>query len=571
MPRAHDLRGSLKVALIAGAMVLFTHSATAQSASDASLRGTDAATFTLTGTVINSVTGEPISRALVQVDGPQIRNLSGITRVRMAELDAMPGVPVTLTDRDGHFKFEGLPRSSARIVAKKPGFFNPFELGEGWLTGATEVNPELPAVTLKLIPEAVITGQITNEKGEPLEGVEVRISAFLGVNGRKQLVQPKTARTDEDGVFRAAELPPGTYYVATAVYANRFGFGAPKTAYPVTYYPGVSEFAEATPVPLAAGERAKLDLSVKERPVVKIAGVVTGYPSGEGVNLQFLNQSGDTISLDEQFDTQTGKFEGHVVASGLCTIKADVGSEGPLPQRLRAQLTFDPASTKPLQVHVVPAASIPVVVRTERAKPEPQSAGRVLLSLTGNAMPASIVLHAADFRQSEAGTVAEPAPDGASLVLRNVDPGRYRVDVRPNGLGGSWYVSAVEYGGTNLLQEDLTVTPGQISTLEVVLRDDGAVLQGSVRSGETGTRAAVLVVPDSAPLDPKMAVAGDNGVFRIDGLAPGDYKVFAFDRLDGLEYANGAALEQYASKAVQVSLRANDNATVTVDVIPRGE
>ncbi len=68
-----------------------------------------------------------------------------------------------------------------------------------------------------------------------------------------------------------------------------------------------------------------------------------------------------------------------------------------------------------------------------------------------------------------------------------------------------------------------------------------------------------------------MTVADDHGDFQIDGLAPGEYKVFAFDRLDGLEYSNPDVLSEYASKAAQVSLQPNEKTTVRVDLIPRGE
>jgi hypothetical protein len=165
----------------------------------------------------------------------------------------------------------------------------------------------------------------------------------------------------------------------------------------------------------------------------------------------------------------------------------------------------------------------------------------------------------------------ETGSNGSSLVLHNVDPGKYIVEVHATPWNGPWYVKSIFYGSTDLLREDLMVTSGQSSNIEVVLRDDSAILQGSVRSVDGATRAAVLVVPDNALRDAKVTVVDDEGAFRIAGLAPGEYKVFAFDRLDGLDSPDGSTLERFASKAVTVSLHANDNVTVNVDVISRGE
>ena len=51
----------------------------------------------------------------------------------------------------------------------------------------------------------------------------------------------------------------------------------------------------------------------------------------------------------------------------------------------------------------------------------------------------------------------------------------------------------------------------------------------------------------------------------LPSLAPGDYMVFAFDRVDGLEYSNADALAPYASRAAHVTLsRSNGSAAVVV-------
>src|SRR5271169_4475586 len=61
-------------------------------------------TLTLDGTVVNSVTGEPVGRALVRVLGPVQRS--------------------AFTDQEGHFQIDGIQEGSP-LSAQKPGYFSP--------------------------------------------------------------------------------------------------------------------------------------------------------------------------------------------------------------------------------------------------------------------------------------------------------------------------------------------------------------------------------------------------------------------------------------------------------------
>jgi hypothetical protein len=89
---------------------------------------TDANSFSLSGTVLNSVTGEPIRRAAVQVSGQNGK--------------------IALTDAGGHFVIEGLAEGNVYLAAMKPGFFG----DEGSNTTPALVEKDAPDVVLKLTP-----------------------------------------------------------------------------------------------------------------------------------------------------------------------------------------------------------------------------------------------------------------------------------------------------------------------------------------------------------------------------------------------------------------------------------
>ena len=95
--------------------------------------------------------------------------------------------------------------------------------------------------------------------------------------------------------------------------------------------------------------------------------------------------------------------------------------------------------------------------------------------------------------------------------------------------------------------------------------DDAASLRGHV-AGERGARSMVVAVPEGAPLRARSALVGIEGAFLLSNLAPGSYRVLAFDRAD-IEYTNPDVLDRFTAQASQVDLHANDEHTVNLELI----
>src|SRR5216683_695391 len=157
--------------------------------------------YTLRGAVINSVTGEALRGALVQI--------------------YFNGQSSMLTGPDGKFQFEGLPQGQTTITVRKPGFFSEDDIepnGRGQHPATT--GPNSSPVVLRLIPEGVIYGRISEEDGEPIEGLPVELLVQHLQNGRKVWERRPQAVTDEDGNFRIAELQPGDYFLSAGPSRN---------------------------------------------------------------------------------------------------------------------------------------------------------------------------------------------------------------------------------------------------------------------------------------------------------------------------------------------------------------
>jgi len=530
-----DVHPTQATALLVFLAYLLTAQAFAQNAS-----------FTLSGSVVNSVTGEPIPRALVQM-------FAG-------------GGNSTLTDSDGHFQFDGLAAMQTALTARKPGFFNEQEASQGQgmsaLTRIT-IGPNTSSVVLKLVPEGIISGHVTAD-GEGIENIPVKLVHLRIIDGRRRWEQTGNATTDSDGEFRIASLVPGMYYAAFGPnWGPLAAVGNPKSrerGYAEVFFPGVPDLASAAPIDLSGGQQFEADISLKAEPLYHVSGAVSGYAAGQGVNLSFVNSAGDTLPFPVQFSRQGSEFQAQVT-SGSYTLHAEAFSEN---SSLQANLPVTiSADTAGIHLVLEPDVSIPVIVRTEfsssqAAKVVPQNMP-VTVQLTSS-LPS---LAASDYFSS----LDAPANPSA-LALRDVEPGRYAAQVTPN---GPFYVQSAQCGGIDLLRDDLTVPAGsRVPPIEVVLRDDGASLTGTVNSEGQSARGAVFLVPDRTPRQTKMA--REQGQFRFTNLAPGDYGVFAADRGADLEYTNSEALSPYLGKAAHVTLPPNGNVNLPpLDLIHAGK
>ena len=208
-------RGCFLIVLV---LLSFACLAAAQSSST-STSGNE--TYTITGTVVNSVTGEPIPRALVRTNGMVQRT--------------------AFTDSEGHFQIDGLPAMKANVAAQKPGYSLPNDDFHSWF----QVGANTPALVVKLTPQSAIYGRVTDLSGQPIEHMPLHLTARSLREGRKMWEQRAMTESDEDGHFRFPNLTSGTYYVAAGPLDSEPHILAAgekaKTGFPHVYYPGVTD------------------------------------------------------------------------------------------------------------------------------------------------------------------------------------------------------------------------------------------------------------------------------------------------------------------------------------------
>ncbi|MGC2247187.1 MAG: carboxypeptidase regulatory-like domain-containing protein [Terriglobales bacterium] len=513
----------LSVILLVTAAMGYCQIAAGQTSSTAG-----AQSYSVRGTVINSVTGEPLARALVTLT----------TQRQQA----------AMTDANGSFHFEEVRGGSASLIAQRPGFFPP-----GQLTTFV-ISADIDSLVLPLAPQAVISGHVASVLDVPIEDLPVRLYRRTYVNGRMQWQPANTAASDDDGQFRIAGLAAGTYCLSAGPENWRQrAHGSRLRGYPQVFYPNAADFASASLVTVAAGQQVEADFSLTQEPLFEISGQVVGVPPGMDPGLQLMNSSGDSVPLREM-PSHRHEFTANVPA-GRYLLKAFAANES---QSLRAEMPLGVSSNATgIRLVLGVPSSIAVNVRTDSG----ENSGRqqaVAVMLTPTA-PSS----------SPRQLWARPAGKRGSMEIDGAEPTTYSVEITPY----DKYVISATSGSTDLLQDDLLVSAdGRAGPIEIVLGSDGGEVRGTVHLPEHASGATVFLVPEhGSARQIKSADVPITGEFQFQQVRPGDYSLLALEHGDDLEYQNPDVLSSYMSNATRISVAPKQQVNATLELTSPGK
>jgi hypothetical protein len=510
---------------------------------------------TVTGSVTNAVSGEPIRHALVQ--------LSGARSVAV------------LTGPDGRFQIADVPEGPAYFSAQKPGFFDSRAMSGGRQTNMSfTVGSGKNDFPLTLFPAARIVGHVTDRDGEPVEETQVQVFAEQIVQGRKQWQHRNGAPTDDGGSYQVDELLPGRYVVFANGHAlPAQNWNAPREVSAPTYFPDASDLASAQPIEIRPGQEFRADFRLRTERGFRITAQVSGIPgASRGAGLALQNSSGQTVWFDGMhFDQRRGQFIAPAVPSGAWTLVLSANDGQGHSYEARQEIAVNHADLNDLQIALHPATSIPLTIN----HPANQAAAAAAETNLNRGPSVFATLNSLDqFNFRNFGMQMQGDPPTPTFL--NVSAGKYRLDVQTY---GRECVESAWYGSVDLLRDYLIVSSdGGSQPVTINLRDDCATLTAKVRPGEhaPATTGAVLVVPSSSFVAPKvLPIAtqlppGLSGVsLSATVLSPGSYQVYAFTNLDGLEYANPEVLRGYPSQSV--TLEPGQKAEVAVELSERKE
>jgi len=251
--------------------------------------GDGTTTGSISGTITNASTGDPVSFGSVSVvtaDGAHADFAS--------------------TDSDGSYTITGIAPGSYALHAS-PGFSD--NLIDQWWSGAAtqdeaqyitvDGGSQLTGYDLALVPGATISGTVTDASHAPLANVSVSALASGNVYGVGGF-------TDDNGEFTIPALKAGDYTVS---------FDDSQAGYAATWWDGASTPSTATVIHVAEGQPVTgIDASL--RPGGSISGMVTGLASN-GAVFPAVNATVYLIRPDGSEATETYAGDGSYTIPGI--------------------------------------------------------------------------------------------------------------------------------------------------------------------------------------------------------------------------------------------------------------
>jgi hypothetical protein len=485
--------------------------------------------YPVSGTVFNSVTQQPIRRALVriQVGGQQYTAFTGA---------------------DGRFHLDEVAEGPATITAERPGFAerpwcNPCVNNSTFSVGSGTNDFRLP-----LIPNGKLTGKVIDEDGEPVVGIAVLMERAQISNGRKQFVQVGAATTDEQGVYQFDDCAPGETFVLTSSHARRMD----ALVFPMRYYPNSDTRTAAQPISIEPGEEARADFHLAPARLFAVSGTVMNIPGTGGVNIWLKSPDAADVPLSSAGVDQSGRFVLRNVPEGVWELYAQ--GWGPS-QQLQAseEIAVKGANVNRIQLHLQSMAAIPVVVR-DASGTSPGSTASVQARLTSATGAAN--------GEYYAGVTGNPHPNQPqALSFENVPPGKYYVALRAL---GSSCVDSLSYNGTNPGGEPIIVSGQSSNPLVVNIRSDCGTVQVETHGSAQQGKWQLLLVSDLPILEALTTPLASGNATTFANISPGTYKLYLSPMNENLEYTNPEAMRQVPSQEVRVS--AGQSMTVTVQL-----
>jgi Carboxypeptidase regulatory-like domain len=504
--------------------------------------------------VVDSTSGQPIHGALVSTN-------SG---------SATP----TLTDAEGKFQFDGLASGTATLQAVKPGYVSHDGFPRGLPSSfVVEIVPDAPPATLKLTPEGVIFGKITDENSQPVEGVGVLLSRLASYAGRLSPAITARATTDDEGNFRFPNLSRGSAYLSVDISPDAFLIAQKNSAAPQgfarVFYPGVPDISSAAPIKILPGKSVQANLSLKPEPFVRFSGTVTGYSARSQVQLYLTGPDGMRVPTEISFDPRTGTFQSKWIPPGSYTVAAQsvaVQSGSPdLPNAVASQPLRLTSDVSDIHLVLQPTMDIPIEFRGDISDPSaPNGQPPLFVGLIRKDQSDLRGIIYSGRIPPELGGSLTPA-----LILQNVAPGSYRVQLMPT---DRYYVESATWGSTDLLREDLVIsatsTPPPII---VTCREGTASISGSVSSGDQRATGTVLLFAQGRPSLSTYIPTDERGNFVLPNLAPGSYRVLAVDDAQGFDSQNPDALSKLSSYIQDITLASKQSASLHLELAKLGD
>ena len=479
----------------------------------------------ITGVVSDSVSHQPLRKVRVSLT-----------------LGNQPLETQASTNDAGAFAFHDLKPGQYRLAAERPDY-------PAWKAITVSPSQDPEPVHIELVPGAVVSGRILDEDGDPLNGCWPQARR---VEHPEQIVSPQVARSaDEPSEYRLFGLLPGKYIMAAqctvpAFQPRPFSSGPdppPSLAYPLLFYPAAPDAASAEPVELAAGtETAGVDFRMRPAHVTQVRAVIT--PSSADWHGRDL-----IVGLVRPGNLSENMFRGMTPdPSGAFRFP------GVFPGSYMLLVTTLDREDRIGGIQHIEVKDQPVNTVIE-LKHAPDIHGSVELESTANStvqltqIDIQLVSEYAQFFSPE----SAPVKQDGSFTINSVIPIRWRLYANQWSLDANRadvFIKSVRLGSKELSGRTIDLSSGSPDTLKILVSANTASIRGTAPPG--------MIVAcrnlDDETLSRESPPVKQSGEFRIQGLAPGRYRVAPGESADAIPKDSGREITVQEGETATVDL-----------------
>ena len=547
------------------------------------------------GYVVRSGTGEPLPKA----------------RVVLRPVQGREPVFGAVTEASGRFFLTNIEAGSYRLHIERDGYvdqqYGQVSSNRPGTTLVLVPGQEVQDVLVSLVPTGTISGRVYDEDGEPIVGASVRAFRYQYEADGRVLAPVQQTQTNDLGEYRLYWLRPGEYYIsatfearfraASALRESVLAAGGPPaldlrggspvalgatdpmdTIYVDTYYPGTNDPVTASALTVTpASEVRAIDFTVLPTRAVVLRGSVVG-PFSEEQGLvptvtivqrnsavapdRFAFRGGGRGGRGGGGVNSDGTFELAGIAPGSYTLVALIrqgrGGRGGGAQ-MAGFLDIEVGADDVEGLFIPVLANVPVT-------------GRVLVDQSAS----QINLSRMRVRLQATGNLPVPSPNGrvdadGTFAIDSVSQTLHRVSL--TGLPDGAYVAAAYIGGRDILGDGIQVT-GDLGPIEFWVSGSGGTLDGTVRirSDQTYTGAQVVLIPEDPGRNDlyKVASADQYGRFTMTGIAPGSYRVFAWEDAPAGAFQDPGFVNLYEDFGERIEIRQASQSQIQPQLIPSG-
>ena len=521
--------------------------------------------FQISGVVVDSVTGQPLSN----------------TRVAIATVLERNAFTTIVTAEDGRFLFPGLTSGKYTLTAQRRGYLAQTLNQHEQYSTSIAVGPDLDSSNLvfRLTANSAIFGTVTDEEGDAVREAQVMLFQSSIINGVRN-TRPRTAMlAGDDGSYRFSHLPAGQYFIAVSAHpwyaqgppappmrviqdseGNRqlvpTGEEPPPdpldVAYPVTFYAGATESAGATPIVLGKGEAASIDVSLHPVPALHFR-ITAGPPIPEGqsnvaASFQEMIFGGTPIQVHaNSVLTTPGVLAVGGIAPGHYSMTINTYNNGV--QALQERNVDVSRNGEPDASHASSLVSISGVVRAELPA----------------AMPSQGVIYLRG--KNSVKFFGERIGDKGEVEFKGVPPGSYEVSLQS---APGIFTKSISAVGASVTGHTLQIKSGGPVKLNLVVAQGHGEVSGiALRDGKGVAGAMVILVPED-PVNDQVLFRRDqsdsDGTFTLAIVVPGRYTVLAIENGWDLEWANPEVLKKFMAQGEPVIVAPKGKYSVKVKV-----